>query len=231
MFALAAALLSSCGIAPAAVSPAPAEVPTPVAAVEQPGLTTPTDLSALFAEGRTLTDFVAAAERRQNVWRENVARARIPADVAARADALRGRWRLLVVAADGCLDSAFSLPPMDRLAFYSDALELRVVAPDAGGQEIMEARRTPDGRAATPTVVILDESGAEAGCWIERPVHQRDFHQSRLKGVEQGSESYATAVAEFLDWYRDDNGATALRELMDLLEAAEAGARGCGLGG
>ncbi|UCC24022.1 MAG: hypothetical protein JSU98_09805 [Gemmatimonadales bacterium] len=32
-----------------------------------------------------------------------------------------------------------------------------------------------DGRPATPTVVILDEDGEEVGCWIERPVPQRDF--------------------------------------------------------
>ncbi len=33
----------------------------------------------------------------------------------------------------------------------------------------MEAHRTPDGRAATPTVAVLDEEGRLLGAWVERP--------------------------------------------------------------
>jgi len=190
-------------------------------------------LEALWEKGISLEDFVAGAQRRKNVWEERVAAARIPDDVAARMAALEGRgsWRLLVVAADWCLDSAHNIPPMDRLALSSDALALRVVTPEEGGRAVMEARPTSDGRLATPTVVILDDAGNEVGCWIERPARQREFYLASLKGVEEGSDAYNAAVGDFLGWYREDNGAAALRELVTLLEAAAAGATGCVLPG
>jgi len=173
--------------------------------------------------------WLSGVQTRRNVWEAQTAAARIPEDVARRVTALegRGRWRLLVVAADWCLDSAHNLPPMARLSLYSDALDLRVVTPGQGGQAVMDARRTSDGRAATPTVVILDEEGTEVGCWIERPAHQRDFFLANMKGVEEGSDAWNVAVQRFLGWYREDNGASALRELVALLEAAADGARGC----
>lgn len=187
------------------------------------------DLEALWRRGRSLEAFIAQAERRKDLWATNREVARIPQDVAERMTALNGHgpWRLLVVAADGCLDSAHNIPPMDRLARWSDELELRIVTPAEGGQAVMNARRTSDGRAATPTVVILDEQGEEVGCWIERPSPQRDFYLARLKGVEEGSEARAAAVQEFLGWYRRDNGATALRELVTLLAAAAGSTGAC----
>lgn len=186
-------------------------------------------LEALWANGRTLEAFVADARQRKNVWEERVAAARIPWDVAERVAVLEGRgpWRLLVVAADRCLDSAFNIPPMDRLSLFSDALDLRIVTPEEGGRTVMEARPTSDGRAATPTVVILDEGGDEVGCWIERPARQREFFRVHVRGAEEGSDAYNAAVRDLLGWYRDDNGATTLRELVTLLEAAANGARGC----
>jgi hypothetical protein len=193
------------------------------------GVVADPQLEALWANGRTLEAFVADARQRKNVWEERVAAARIPRDVAERVAALEGRgpWRLLVVAADRCLDSAFNIPPMDRLALFSEALDLRVVTPEEGGRAVMDARLTSDGRAATPTVVILDEGGDEVGFWIERPTRQRVIYLDRLKPAEEGSDAYNAAVRNFLGWYREDNGATTLRELVRLLEAAANGARGC----
>lgn len=219
MFALLAVTAMTCG------SPAPAPAFVPSAPDAQ--------LETLYRQGVPVEAFVAAAQRRKSVWEESVAAARLPADVAERMAALEGRgsWRLLVVAADWCLDSAFNVPPMDRLALFSDALELRVVTPETGGQAVMDARPTSDGRPATPTVVILDEAGNEVGCWIERPARQRDFYLASLKGVEEGSDAYNTALQDFLGWYRSDNGAATLRELLTLLEAAAAGAAGCGTPG
>lgn len=214
MIAVLTAAVMVCGGPPATAAPDP-------------------ELVALFQKGRTLETFVADAQVRKSIWEENVANARIPADVAERVDALEGKgpWRLLVVAADRCLDSAWNIPAMDRLALYSDALELRVVTPAQGGQAVMDARHTSDGRAATPTVVILDGAGNEVGCWIERPARQREFYLAHMKGADHDSDAYAAAVEDFLGWYREDNGAAALRELVTLLEAAAAGATGCVLPG
>jgi len=188
------------------------------------------ELVALYETGVSLRDFVDVAERRKELWEQNIAAAAIPEGIATRAGQLRSSWRFLVVAADWCLDSAWTIPALALLAETIDALELRVVHADAGA-DVMEARKTSDGRPATPTVVILDDAGNEVGCWVERPAHQREFYLANLKGVEEGTDEHGAAVSEFLGWYGDNNGAAALGEIMTLLEAAEKGARGCVVGG
>lgn len=235
MFSLVALAAFACGSPSPSVDaasrtaayPAPA-AHRPVISLDLPGSVLDPELEALWSRGVTLDAWIAAAERRKNVWEESAARARLPRDVVDRMVALedRGPWRLLVVAADWCLDSANNVPAIARLASFSDALELRIVSPAQGGQAVMDARRTPDGRAATPTVVVLDARGEEVGCWIERPARQRDFYLANLKGVEEGSEAYNAAVRDFLGWYREDNGASTLRELLAVLESAASGGGG-----
>ena len=185
------------------------------------------ELVALFERGQTYEAFVSNAESRKRLWEANTEAARIPEDVADRAAALEGRYRILAVTVPSCTDSAWNLPGLARLVSYSEGLELRIVSPAAGGQAVMDARPTSDGRAATPTLVILNEAGEEVGCWIERPAHQRDYYLANLKPHERGSPPYQAAAREFVGWYRDDNGASAMREFMSLLEAADAGAQGC----
>ena len=220
MFLMTLALAAVCGQAPdaATVDPALLSYGTPSSP----------ELVALFERGSSFEDFLGAMEDRREMWETNRDAARIPEDVALRVNALEGRYRVLVVTTPGCTDSSFTIPALARLAFYSDALDLRIVTPEEGGQAVMDERPTMDGRAATPTVVVLNEAGDEVGCWIERPVRQRDFYLANMKGVERGSESRRRAVRDFLGWYREDNGATAQREFADVLAAAETGARGCG---
>jgi hypothetical protein len=186
------------------------------------------DLVALYEAGQPFAEFVAGAEARQELWETNAAEATVPDDVAARVSRLDGRYRLLAVAAASCLDSAWSIPWMAALADMAGNIDLRVVSPGEGGQEVMDARLTPDGRAATPTVVVLNEGGEDVGCWIERPARQRDFYLANLKDADRQSDARRAALQDFLAWYQADSGASALRELMDVLEAAENGAGGCG---
>lgn len=207
--------------APAPVSPVLASSGTAVAAAPDP------ELERLWDAGVPFETFLESVDARRALWETNTGRARLPEEVARRLDALAGRWRILVVTVPGCTDSAFTLPAFARAALYAEAVDLRIVRPDQGGQAVMDARPTSDGRAATPTVVILDEAGNEAGCWIERPAHQREAYLANLKGLERGSPAYNAAAEVFVAWYREDNGASALGELVTLLEAAAGGARGC----
>ena len=224
MFVVTLALAASCalGAGPSPVLPAPVSSSLPAGSPE---------LVALYEKGVTYQEFVANARVRKALWEANTAAARVPEDVARRVDALEGRYRLLVVTVPACTDSNWNLPGLARLALYADAVDLRIVSPDEGGQAVMEARLTSDGRPATPTVVVLDEAGEEVGCWIERPARQRDFYLETLKSAQEGTPEYEEAVRDFVGWYREDNGASAQRELLDVLEAAEAGAAGCRLAG
>jgi hypothetical protein len=194
-----------------------------------PSAPTGPDLNELYASGVTMEAWVEAVDLRKALWEANWTSAAIPEDVAQRVARLEGDWRLLVVTAAGCTDSAWTVPVLGRLAEMADAVGLRIVDAEVG-REVLDTCRTPDGRAATPTVVVFDPAGEEAGCWIERPARQRDFYDERLKNVGRGSEPYLEAAAEYVAWYREDAGASALREIVTILEAAEAGARGCSAG-
>jgi hypothetical protein len=178
-------------------------------------------LVALYEGGETWEQFLARARARRAVWLRNAELGGLPADALATARALPGRWRLLVIAVDACSDSVNTIPFVAQLVAVAPQLEMRIISPDAG-REVMARRRTPDGRPATPTVVLLDESGTEAGCWIERPAALQAIAMDARAGG--GTSEFA---ANKQAWYDADAGVSTVREIVALLEKAAAGARGC----
>ncbi len=187
----------------------------------EPVLAADSALVALYESGRPWTEFLDAARARRELWLANAARPLAPADAVARARALPGQWRLLVVAVDACSDSVNTIPFIAQLVAQVPQLEMRVISPTQG-RALMEARRTPDGRAATPTVVILDAEGREVGCWIERPAALQALAiEARAGG---GSPDFAARKAS---WYAADAGSSTVAEVVALLEKAAVGARGC----
>lgn len=226
---VAAILLSACASGPHPVAAMPADpggVRQP-AGIATSAVSSDPELVALYASGLTFQEFVESTTARQDLWATNSAEASVSEAVVHRARGLDGSYRLLVVAADRCLDSVWSVPFLAELAEEVSNLELRMVRPDQGGQAVMDARRTYDGRAATPTVVMLDEQDQEVGCWIERPVRQQDFYRDNLKSAEPGTDAYGEAVRDYLGWYAEDRGRTMLAEVLEILESADAGQGGC----
>lgn len=178
-------------------------------------------LVALYEDGETWQQFLGRARARRAVWLRNAELGGLPADALATARALPGRWRLLVIAVDACSDSVNTIPFIAQLVAAAPQLEMRIISPDAG-RDVMATRRTPDGRAATPTVVLLDDSGTEAGCWIERPAALQALAiEARAGG---GTSAF---VSTKQGWYDADAGASTVKEIVTLLERAAAGARGC----
>lgn len=181
-------------------------------------------LADLYASGREYRTFLDATVARRAQWVATSEAARIPADVLATARTLMGRWRLLVVAVDSCSDSVNTIPYLAALVAQVPGLEMRVVTPDVG-KAVMEAHRTPDGRPATPTVVVLDAAGREAGCWVERPASlQSDALAARRAG------RYDAFQAGKQGWYDTDAGASTVREIVAVLAAAAAGTPRCDAG-
>lgn len=191
--------------------------PASVAAVDS-------TLLALYEAGQPWTEFLADVEARRAQWLENAAKPLAPADAVARARALPGRWRLLVIAIDMCSDSVNTIPFLAQLVAQVPQLDMRVISPTQG-RALMEARRTPDGRPATPTVIVLDANGVEAGCWIERPAALQAIAMAASAGG--GTAAFASQKAA---WYATDGGASTVAEVVAVLEKAAAGARGCDAG-
>ncbi len=176
-------------------------------------------LAALYASGQDFRTFLAEAKQRRETWVRNSEQAVIAPDVLATARGLMGKWRILVVAVDSCSDSANTIPYIAKLVELVPSLEMRIVLPGPGAR-VMEEHRTPDGRAATPTLVLLDPSGNEVGCLIERPsTLQKLIMSMREAGTLESFQKQK--------WYDEDAGATFVREMVTVLQAAASGSPRC----
>lgn len=174
-------------------------------------------LEQLYRRGRTWEQFYGAVNARKALWVENVEGAELPEGLVARARVAGGQWRFLVVAIDSCSDSANTIPYLAALVRQVEGLDMRIVDPSLG-RWVMEAHRTSDGRAATPTVLLLDERFRERGCFIERPQALR-----RLLAALDPDEHFERKMT----WYREDRGLSAVSDLVELIEAAARGADRC----
>lgn len=175
----------------------------------------------LFDEGRTMEQFLDAAKARKEQWAKNYARGVVADAVLARARSAPGPWKLLVVAVDGCSDSVNTVPYIARLVEQVMGMEMRIVD-NKDGRVVMDAHRTPDGRGATPTVVLLDANYQERGCWVERPAELRDW-MIENKGKVKDSELFEHKMS----WYDEDVGAKTLVDIAAMLEAAGKGEVKC----
>jgi hypothetical protein len=173
-------------------------------------------LDRLYDRGRSYPEFLDATKARRETWLDNTRDATVEAALLARARAIPGPYRLLVVAEDWCGDSANTIPYIARLVDSLPQLSLRIVN-SRDGRFVMERYRTPDGRAATPTVVLLDGAGEPVGCFVERPAALREALTNRNKPRED-------IIAE---WRRADSGRSTVGEIVTMLEAAAAGTGRC----
>lgn len=177
------------------------------------------DYARLFAEGESFAAFLEKANARKEQWHANYGKAAVPDALAARAARIAGTWNILVVAVDSCSDSVSTIPYIARLVEGMPNVTLRIVNSTAG-KEVLETHRTPDNRAATPTVILLDSAFVERGCWVERPRELQaliagEGKSDREKGVFEGK----------MAWYEKDQGASTMAEFLEMIENAPRG--GC----
>lgn len=171
-------------------------------------------LEPLYQSGQAYSDFLEAADARRAMWIRNTRNAELTPDAVERASALNGSYHLLAVAIAGCSDSANTLPYLARLVAEYPAIGMRIVHPDSA-RWIMEENPTPDGRAATPTVLVLDASFQVIGAFVERPAGLQEWaleHRSRLSSGEFLREKFA--------WYDKDAGRQTIAEVLAIIEAS-----------
>jgi len=168
------------------------------------------DAATLFDRGVTWDDFLANATAQKTTWHANADRAAPPAELVDRLKRVGSGLRILVIAEPACTDSVNTLPYLAKLAFLTD-VPLRIVD-RATGMPILEHHQSPDGRAATPTVVLIRE-GVEAGVWVERPAVLQAWYLSMMDKLPQEQRT-----ARKLAWYDWDRGDTTLAEIVALAE-------------
>lgn len=169
---------------------------------------------ALYESGESFTDFVSKATARKEQWEGNYAMKVAPDALVTRASAAGSGWKLLVVTVPGCSDSVNIVPYVASFIDKVPTVEMRLISPSVG-KAVQEAHRTPDGRAATPTFILLDADFKERGCWIERP--------SNLNELMKNGTDFDGKMA----WYDKDRGASSLEEIVQVIEAAHAGSVKC----
>ena len=170
----------------------------------------------LYESGIQFGLFLDQAEKRREMWLGNFDKGNVPKDILRRASELHGPFYLISVAIDGCSDSVNTIPYLAHLANSAEAIEMRIVSPDAG-RHIMEAHPTPDGRASTPTVLVLDSDFKEIGAFIERPKQLQDWALG--SGKELSSSAFMTAK---FAWYDEDLGRQTMSEVLDIIEKHQA---------
>jgi len=206
----------------AASATCPAAPPAPAArdAVAPPvGIaprTTNEELERLYRSGITFSDFYARADSRRELWTRRYGQGTLDPAMVERARAA-GRWRLLTIAEAACSDSVNTIPFLALLVEAAPNLELRIVG-SAVGRPVMETHRTPDDRPATPTVLVLDDGFEESGCWVERPTELQSWALEARAGL--GDRAF---LEQKMAWYEEDAGASTVREIVEMLEAAAAG--------
>lgn len=170
------------------------------------------DYEGLYAKGMTFAAFLENARAKRDEWRANYNDATVSPDLITRMRALPSKRRLLVVAEDWCSDSANTIPYVARLVDGApERLELRVINTERG-KALMEANRTPDGRTATPVVVILADDGRMVGAWTERPSSTQAWFIEKQKTTMQ-----KPLHEELMTWYAKDAGKTTVAEIADIL--------------
>ena len=167
---------------------------------------------ALYAKGITFAEFLEKARARRDEWRAHYNDAAVTPDLITRMRALPEKRRLLVVTEDWCSDSANTVPYIARLVDGApERLEIRLINSQLG-KTLMEAHRTPDGRAATPTVVVLGADGRVIGAWTERPSSVQTWFLEK-----QNTTMQKALHDELLAWYAKDAGTTTVAEIADIL--------------
>ncbi len=157
--------------------------------------------------------FVASAEKLRELWHAQWARATVPPAFVARAAAIGGSWRLLVLSEDWCGDAVNSLPIIARLAADVPSLELRVLPRDAN-LDVMD-RFLTNGRRSIPKLLVLDAAGAVRGTWGPRPAPLHSWVLA--EGLDLPKDERYRHIRT---WYARDKGRTTLDEVIEVVASA-----------
>lgn len=176
-----------------------------------PQFSVPANGQALFDQGKTYEEFLAAADARPETWKANTDRAKPSKELVDRLKTAAGQdLRLLVVAVAACSDSVHTVPYVAALAREA-GVPLRIVDSTVG-KPVMEAFRTPDGRAATATVAVM-RGDRIVGAWVERPVALQTWLLGPASSLQQGER-----MERKFGWYEWDRGESTIAELVELVE-------------
>jgi hypothetical protein len=174
------------------------------------------DYRGYWDGGFTWAAYMADEVQTNRALWEGVARGvRLPAWALERAAAAGGSWKLLVISEDWCGDASNTVPVIAALAEAAPELEMRVVKRDEN-PELMDEYLTGESRSI-PLAVLLDEQFRPRGRWGPRPAELQEFV---MREKSAGTRPPAEIYRDVRSWYARDRGASTLREVLEVIEAA-----------
>lgn len=173
-----------------------------------------TSIADRYAAAPRFSEFLERAEQNAALWRDTYRLARIPEELVERARALPGRWHLLVLLEDWCIDAVNPVPVLARMAELAPAIDLRVLSRDEN-LDLMDAHLSPAGARAMPVVIAYDEGFVERGWWGSRPGPLQAWVDGEGTALEK-AEKYRHIRA----WHARDRGRTTVDEVLALIERA-----------
>ncbi|MGD2122334.1 MAG: thioredoxin family protein [Gemmatimonadota bacterium] len=165
-----------------------------------------------FQNAETFRDFLATVQSHEALWHQIHERAQLSPEIRKIAEAVRGRWHLLVLAEDWCGDAVHVLPYLARLEEASPAFEVRILSRDENS-DLMDAHLTA-GTRSIPVVIILDGDFNEVGWWGPRPVPLQELFLREIKPLPK-EERFPRIRA----WFARDRGRTTLKEILGRIPA------------
>jgi hypothetical protein len=168
------------------------------------------DAAALFDRGVTWDAFLSTVEAQRSLWQSNTRRASVPPALVERMQNAGQGLRLLVIGEGACSDSVSVVPYVATLASQAK-VALRIVGREPG-RPLLGGHRTPDGREATPTILLLRE-GQVVGAFVERPAALQEWYLTAGAKLSQ-----ADRYARKMSWYDWDRGDSSVNEIVALAE-------------
>lgn len=167
-------------------------------------------------EAFSWSDYLEREVRKhRELWEAVWQRARVPEWALERGKALGGGWKMLVISEDWCGDASNTVPVIAALAEAAPQLEMRVVKRDEN-PELMDEYLTGESRSI-PLAVLLDEEFRPRGRWGPRPAELQEFV---MREKSAGTRPSAEIYRDVRSWYARDRGASTLREVLEVIEAA-----------
>lgn len=174
--------------------------------------------TADWQKAATYPEYLDAAEEFVELWTRNYERARLPEDLVARAEAVPGEWKLLVLTEDWCIDAVTTIPTLAAFAEAASNLDLRVLARDEN-LDLMDEHLTNGRSRSIPVVIVLDGQGNERGWWGPRPADLQAWYMGDEAQALDNDDRYR----ELRKWYSRDRGQTTIAEVLALVEKAGGG--------
>lgn len=163
-----------------------------------------------FVTGQTFAEFVASAQKYQDLWTLGTRRATVPADVTERFATLTTPVRFVVLNEDWCLDAIGAVPYLAKLVEQNSLLEFRSFSRDAN-PDLMDSHLT-NGTRSIPAVIAYDADWTELGWWGPRPAELQTWVLT-VGGLLPKPDKYHYVR----QWYARDHGTSALREIADVV--------------